>query len=97
MSLFNSGAESAEERIIVFGFQPKLEDLEQCRELICYGTFATVPAIKFQLQTIHCVVGELKTNHFKYIPVLILMFCFAKTTSLVTLLIYWVIHCEQRL
>ena len=59
MLIFDSGPETGEDRMIVFGVKTQLEYLERCRVLICDGTFATVPSLTFQLYTIHGLVGDI--------------------------------------
>ena len=64
MLIFDSGPETGEDRIIVFGVKPQLEYLERCRVLICDSTFATVPSLTFQLYTIHSLVGVIASLLF---------------------------------
>ena len=59
MSIFDSGHETGEDRMIVFGVKSQLKCLEGCRVLNCEGTFATVPTLTFQLYTIHGLVRDI--------------------------------------
>ena len=71
MLIFDSGPETGEDRMIVYGVKPQLEYLERCRVLICDGTFATLPSLTFQLYTIHGLVGDIA-------PPLFLLSCLTK-------------------
>ena len=64
MLIFDSGPETGEDQMIVFGVKPQLEYLERCRVLICDGTFATVPSLTIHLYKIHGLVRDIAPHLF---------------------------------
>ncbi len=50
--LFDSGPED-EQRILIFGTQKGLNDLESCQQWACDGTFKCSPGIYYQLWSLH--------------------------------------------
>ena len=55
----DTGPESGDQRILVFGVKPHLDYLRKCETLICDGTFDAVPLLTYQLYTIHGLVGDI--------------------------------------
>ena len=55
--LYDSGAESGNQRIVIFGTQDNVELLSSATVWLADGTFKTVPSLFYQLYVIHALKG----------------------------------------